>query len=192
MTGIQLSRCPDTVGCGSRCPSLLPRCSSTPATSRSGPRCCHTHLELLCQSSTHDVHCSRHPAWEGWVFEVGEGPEAWLEDWGWRVPGAASLGTSLQESVEEHSVQSWDRIPQGWWGRHTGRSLQRFHTVQSHTRPVVSHTHSHPRSDARPVPPRSLGHRRTGRSRADSGTLRGRRRKTGSGTHPHPGTRPLV
>lgn len=170
MTGIQLSPCPGTAGCGTRCPSLLPQYSSTPATSRFEPRYCHTHLELPCQSSTHDAHCSRDPAWEDWVFEVGEGREAWLEDRGWQVLGAASLGTCLQESEGEHSVQSWDRTPQGWWGRHTGRSPQHFHTVRSHRHPAVSHTHSHPRSDARPVPPRSLGHRRTGRSQADSGT----------------------
>lgn len=98
-----LSQCPGTAGCGSRCPSLLPQYSSTPATSRFGPRCCHTHLELLCQSSTHDAHCSRDPAWEGWVFEVGEGLEAWLEDQGWQVLGAASLGTCLKKQKARYS-----------------------------------------------------------------------------------------
>lgn len=100
-----LSQCRGTAGCDSRCPSLLPQYSSTPATSRFGPRYCHTHLELLCQSNTHDARCSRVPAWEGWVFEVGEGLEAWLEDQGWQVLGAASLGTCLKKQKARYSLR---------------------------------------------------------------------------------------
>lgn len=69
-------------------------------------------LEPPCQSSIPDARCSQPPAWEGWVFEVGVGAEAWLEDWGRQVLGAASLGTSRQEYVGEHSVPSWGRTPQ--------------------------------------------------------------------------------
>lgn len=192
MTGTQPSQCPGTAGYGSHCPSLHPQYSNIPATSHFGPRYCHTHLEPLCRSSTLGARCSRDPAWGGWVSEVGVGVEAWLEDWGWQVLGAVSLGTCRQKSVEEHSVPSWGQTPQGWWGRHTGRNLRHFHTVQSHTHPVVSHTRSHPRSDVRPVRLHSLGHRRTGRSQVGSGTRRGHRKRTGSGTHPHPGTRPLA
>lgn len=94
-----LSQCLDTAGCGNRCPSLHPRYSNTPATSRSGPRYCHMRLEPLCRSSILGAHCSQVPAWVGWVFGVGVGVEAWLEDWGRQVLGAVSLGTYLKKQM---------------------------------------------------------------------------------------------
>lgn len=93
------SQCPGTAGYGSHCPSLHPQYSNIPATSHFGPRYCHTHLEPLCRSSTLGARCSRDPAWGGWVSEVGVGVEAWLEDWGWQVLGAVSLGTCLKEEM---------------------------------------------------------------------------------------------
>lgn len=72
------------------------------------------HLEPLCQSSTLDAHCSQDPAWEGSFFGVAVAVEAWLEDWGWQVLEAASLGMCLQRTVGEHNVQSWGQTPQGW------------------------------------------------------------------------------
>ena len=90
-----LSRCSGTAGCGSRCPSPRPQCSSTPATSRSGPGCCHRHPEPRCQSSTPGARCSQGPAWVGWAGGAGVGAGAWPADWGWQVRGAVRLGTYL-------------------------------------------------------------------------------------------------
>lgn len=56
-----------------------------------------------------------------------------------------------------------------------------FPTLWPHPPPGAPY----PRSDARPAPPRSPGHRGTGRSQAGSGTRRGPHRRTGSGIRPH-------
>lgn len=57
-----LSQCLGTAGCGSRCPSPHPQCSSTLAMSHSVPGCCHMHLEPLCRSSTPGARCPQGPA----------------------------------------------------------------------------------------------------------------------------------